>query len=73
MEPPELREIFGANVRRFVKKRRMSINRLADLAGLSRSSFYRVLNGESSPTLDTICSVADALEVLPRQLLDERR
>lgn len=72
MEPAELRDVIGRNVRSLAAAQGLSLNRLADLAGISRSAFYRVLAAEASPTSDTICYIAAALNVDPHQLLKPR-
>ena len=67
-----LRAVVAANIRRLATSRGITIPVLADLAGLSRGAFYRVLNEEASATTDTLAKVADALGVAPRVLVDER-
>lgn len=43
--------------------RRLSVNRLADAAGIDRGYLSRVLRGKSSPTVRTLGKLAEALEV----------
>ena len=73
MTPEALRAVVAANIRRLAEARGLTVPVLADLAGLSRGAFYRVLNAEASATTDTLAKVADALGVEPRELLDRRR
>lgn len=44
-------------------KKEMSQEELADLAGISRSTIGLIERGESSPTVETIKQIADALEI----------
>jgi transcriptional regulator with XRE-family HTH domain len=72
MDPRRLRVVIAANIRRFAARRKMTIPTLADLAGVARASLYRVLRSDASVTADTIAKLADALDVHPRQLVDDR-
>ena len=59
------------NIRARAKKRRLSLNALADLAGIARSPFFRALSGDSSFTTDRLCKLASALGCRVRDLVDE--
>ena len=72
MEAADLRRIFAANLRQLASRRRLSLNHLADRAGMNRASLYRLLGCEVSATLATVAKLADVLEVPPRVLIDER-
>jgi len=67
-----LRTSVAAKIRELAAARGVSIERLADLAGISRAMLWRVLNGSSSPTLDTLGKLADALGVGARDLMPGR-
>lgn len=69
MEPEALRAAVAANIRRLAEARGLTVPMLADLAGISRGAFYRVLNAEASATTDTLAKVAGALDVEPWTLL----
>ncbi len=56
-------------IRGRVTRKGWSVEELADKAELSRGYVWRLLAGQSSPTLDTICKLADALDCRPRLLL----
>jgi transcriptional regulator with XRE-family HTH domain len=60
---------LSTRVREIAGRKKVSLNRLADLAGISRSHLARILRGESSPSLAVIGRIADALEVGVRELL----
>ena len=61
---------LAENIRRAARVRRLGMNRLSDLAGVSRAQLYAVLAGRSSPSLEWLCKIADALELDPSALLD---
>jgi transcriptional regulator with XRE-family HTH domain len=56
-------------VRHRAKLNGLSIEELADEAGVSRGFLWEVLGGRSSPTVSTVCKLADALGCRPRLLL----
>ena len=60
---------FGQVVRRERESKGLSQEKLAGLAGLDRSYMHRLEGGRSSPTLDTLESLAQALQVLPSELI----
>lgn len=65
--------VLAANIRRLAKRRRLSLNALADVAGVSRSQLFAVLNGTASPTTDWMHRVSLALEVEVWQLIKPTR
>lgn len=76
MSGSDLRSVFARNVRASAEARGVSLNSLADFAGVSRAQMYNVLAGNSSPSLDWIAKVATVLERDAWELLvpaDERR
>jgi transcriptional regulator with XRE-family HTH domain len=60
---------FGQVIRRERELKGLSQEKLAGLAGLDRSYMHRLESGRSSPTLDTLESLARALQVLPSELI----
>jgi transcriptional regulator with XRE-family HTH domain len=69
MEVTELKAIFSARVAALAEDRGLSINRLADFAGVSRGYLSDVLRQTKAPTLRTIARLAEALDVEPWELL----
>lgn len=51
------------------RKRGFSIEGLADASGISRSQIWRILAGQSSPSLETIAALSRTLRCRPRDLL----
>ena len=64
-----LREIVGANLRRFRLERGVSQEALADLAGLHRTYVGSVERGERNVSIDNIERLADALRVTAAELV----
>lgn len=64
----ELRQRIASNIRRLAEKRGMSLNSVADFAGLQRPSLYRILNSEVAVRADSLAWVAHALSVDPTEL-----
>jgi transcriptional regulator with XRE-family HTH domain len=60
---------FCERVRNRARKRKISIEALADAAQISRSQLWRILAGQSSPSLETIAALAEALGCKPKQLV----
>ena len=62
---------LARNIRRAAHARGLGLNQLSDLAGVSRAQLYAVLGGKSSPSLEWLCKVADALDLHPSALLED--
>ena len=67
--PDDLRDRVGERIRELAKRRKVSLNALAEDAGISRAMFYRVLKGQTPATTDTLAKLAKALRVDPMELL----
>src|SRR5262252_1062428 len=60
---PDLVPILGANLRRLRVKRGLSLERLSKLSGVSRAMLSQVELAYSSPTINVIWRIANALGV----------
>jgi transcriptional regulator with XRE-family HTH domain len=60
---------FGRNLCLARKRRGLSGERLAALAGMSRDAIYKIELGQRSPRLGTLLALADALGIAPCELL----
>jgi len=69
VSPTVLRQLLAANVRALAEGKGVSLNKLADLAGISRPTMHFLLTARSSVGIDTIAKLADALDVHPAVLL----
>lgn len=61
---------FGKKIAKLRKERKLSQFQLSADANIARSFLILIENGESNPTITTICALAEALEVKPKDLLD---
>lgn len=69
----DLVQLLGENVRRLRKERGLSQEELAFQAGMKRSYLSDLERGTRNPTVRAVGRLAEALETLPADLLDERR
>ena len=60
------------NIKKLASSKGLSVNRLADFAGLSRGYMSTLLRGQNSPTVATLEKIADVLEVEVRDLFEPR-
>jgi transcriptional regulator with XRE-family HTH domain len=65
------RSAFGAHLRRAREAQQLSQEALAERAGVDRKLIYRTELGQTSPRVDAIVKLADALAVKPSTLLPE--
>lgn len=64
----EIDKNVGMNIRLERVKRGISQEKLADLAGIARSTMGIIERGEQSPSIQTLAKVANALDVDIRKL-----
>lgn len=64
---------LAARIRQLLRKRNVSQNVLADLAGVGRGQMSAIINAQQSPTVRTLKKLADALDVDPGELLPPTR
>ena len=68
-----LSQMVRRNIRKYRKSKKMTMQELADLSGLSHG-YIRDLESfgiEKTPLLETIGKIADALEIDIKQLFEE--
>lgn len=70
VDPDAVQHALIENLLLYRDRRGMTTGQLAKAAGLSPSYLYKVLAGSSSPTLASICKLANALRVKPDRLLN---
>ena len=70
-ETQDLKRKVGENLGRLRKRRGLSLERLATLAGVSRAMLGQVEAGESAPTISFLWKVARGLDVRFADLLGE--
>jgi transcriptional regulator with XRE-family HTH domain len=68
MEEPTL--LVAQNLKRIREEKKLSLDRLADLTGVSKSMLGQIERGESSPTISTIWKISNGLKVSFTSLLN---
>lgn len=66
---PYNRNAFGLTVSRLRTRKGISQESLSALAGIARSHLTMLENGRKTVRLDTFCRIAEALDLLPSQLM----
>lgn len=64
-----INEILAENLKRLREERKLSLDNLADLTGVSKSMLGQIERGESSPTINTIGKIANGLKISFSSLL----
>lgn len=59
----DLNKIIAANLRRIRDEKKLSLDRVAELTGVSKSMLGQVERGESNPTITTIWKIASGLRI----------
>jgi transcriptional regulator with XRE-family HTH domain len=67
----DLTPALGANLRRLRTRRGLSLERLADLSGVSRAMLSQIELGHSTPTINVLWKIASALGVTFSALISE--
>ncbi len=65
------RGFIGQNTGRFRRQRSLSVSELARRAGVSKATLLALELGDANPTVDTLESIASALEVTLAELVTE--
>lgn len=68
----ELHRRIARRIRERTRERGIVLSNLADFAGVSRAQLFRVLAGQSSPTVARLAQIAKALDVEPSDLIAKR-
>lgn len=66
----DLNSIIGLKIRLLRTKLKYSQEKLAELANISRVALSAIERGESKPTVNTLASIANALNVSLAELVD---
>ena len=61
MKEPPLIDIVSSRIRQRRDDKRLSLDRLAALAGVSKGMLVQIENGQANPSIATLCKVAAAL------------
>jgi transcriptional regulator with XRE-family HTH domain len=66
----DLNLLVGQNLKRIREEKKYSLEKLAELTGVSRSMLGQIERGESSPTIATVWKISNGLKVSFTALLD---
>lgn len=70
MDPEQLADVIGANVRRLRAERGLSLDGLAAAADLSKGTVVAIEQQRSNPSVATLCALSEALQVGLMTLLE---
>lgn len=59
----EINKIIGKNLKSFRETNKLSLERVAELTGVSKTMIGQIERGESSPTITTIWKIANGLKI----------
>ena len=59
----DLTLLIAQNLKRIREEKRLSLDRLAELTGVSKSMLGQIERGESSPTVATVWKISNGLKV----------
>ncbi len=62
-------KIVGETIRKIRRKKGVTQEQLADLAGINRTHMYRIENGQVKTTIGSLQRIANALQVRVRDLV----
>ena len=68
----DLAPVVGSNLRRLRTRRGLSLERLAQISGVSRAMLGQIELGQSAPTINVLWKIARALEVTFSALISSR-
>ncbi len=71
-EATDLAPVVGSNLRRLRTRRGLSLERLAQISGVSRAMLGQIELGQSAPTINVLWKIARALEVTFSALISAR-
>jgi len=58
-----MQQILASNLRRIREERKLSLDKVSELTGVSKSMLGQIERGESNPTLQTVWKIANGLRV----------
>ncbi|SMP72177.1 helix-turn-helix domain-containing protein [Anoxynatronum buryatiense] len=66
----DISQVIAGNLKELREQRRLSLDRVAELTGVSKSMLGQIERGESNPTIQTIWKMANGLKVSLTTLID---
>lgn len=59
------------NIKKYRKQRKMTQDQLSELCGISQDYLSEIERGKKKPSLETLITIAEKLEILPQKLFDD--
>lgn len=69
----DLTPIIGSNLAQLRRQKGLTLDKLADLSGVSKAMIGQIERGESNPTVNTLWKIAAGLHVAFGKLIDARK
>ncbi|CAM3783029.1 helix-turn-helix domain-containing protein [Alicyclobacillus pomorum] len=66
-----INEVLGHNLRAFREEKKLSLDKVAELTGVSKAMLGQIERGESSPTITTVWKIANGLKISFTSLLQK--
>jgi transcriptional regulator with XRE-family HTH domain len=66
----DITQLVAENLRHIREEKKLSLEKLAELTGVSKSMLGQIERGDSSPTISTVWKIANGLKVSFTSLLD---
>lgn len=66
----EATRLFAENLKRIREEQKLSLDKIAELTGVSKSMLGQIERGDSSPTISTVWKIANGLKVSFTSLLN---
>lgn len=66
------KDIMALRLREILKERELTVAQFAEMSGMSQSNISNYMNGNISPTLDTLYRIANSLEIEITELFEKK-
>jgi XRE family transcriptional regulator, regulator of sulfur utilization len=66
-----INDLLGQNLRTFREDKKLSLDKVAELTGVSKAMLGQIERGESSPTITTVWKIANGLKISFTSLLQK--
>lgn len=63
---------MALRLREILKERELTVAQFAEMSGMSQSNISNYMNGNISPTLDTLYRIANSLEIEITELFEKK-
>lgn len=63
--------VFAKNLKRIREERKLSLDKVADLTGVSKSMLGQIERGDSNPTITTVWKIANGLKISFSALMND--